>query len=111
MQTPNIVQQGRNCWRLARADRVRFLVDGADYFPAFRTAVEQARHSILMVGWDLDSTVRLVRDNGRNESPVEPPPLRLACALLRASRGGLADPTGAPTSGAGREKCVRKVRL
>lgn len=57
-----ILKPGYNCWQVAHARRVAFLIDAADYFRAFREAAARARHSILMVGWDIDSRVRLVRD-------------------------------------------------
>jgi phosphatidylserine/phosphatidylglycerophosphate/cardiolipin synthase-like enzyme/uncharacterized membrane protein YdjX (TVP38/TMEM64 family) len=54
-----IFRPGDNCWRVTRSGRVAFLVDGAAYFEAFRRAAAKARRSILMVGWDFDSGVRL----------------------------------------------------
>ncbi len=55
----SILQQGRNCWRIARASRAAVLVDGAAYFSAFREAAANARHSILIAGWDVDSRTEL----------------------------------------------------
>ena len=52
---------GRNCWRIATADRAAFLIDGDAYFAAFRHAVSRARHNVVIVGWDIDSRVRLGR--------------------------------------------------
>jgi phospholipase D1/2 len=54
-----ILQPGRNCWRLARASRAAVLIDGAAYFAAFREAASRAQHSILVVGWDVDSRTDL----------------------------------------------------
>ena len=54
-----ILAEGRNCWRVARADRLAFLVDAAAYFRAFKEAALKARHSILIVGWDVHSRMRL----------------------------------------------------
>jgi len=54
-----IVRPGRNCWRLARAERVALLVDGLAYFSAVADAIERARHSIFIVGWDFNSLVRM----------------------------------------------------
>ncbi len=56
-----IARPGRNCRRVDHADRVSFLVDAADYFHAFMEAAEQARHSIIILGWDIDSRLRLNR--------------------------------------------------
>jgi phospholipase D1/2 len=55
-----ILREGENCWRIGRASRVAYLVDAAAYFAAFRHAVLQARRSVIIVGWDVDSRTRLV---------------------------------------------------
>lgn len=64
-----ILKPGYNCWRVARARRVAFLIDAADYFRAFREAAARARRTLLMVGWDIDSRVRLVRDRDPGDLP------------------------------------------
>lgn len=58
-----ILEPGRNCWRIERADRLAFLVDGADYFRALRYALTQAEKSVLILSWDINSRLRLVRDD------------------------------------------------
>ncbi len=55
----SILRPGHNCWRLAHAHRAAFLVDGAAYFAAFRSAAARARHSIFILAWDFDSRIRL----------------------------------------------------
>jgi phospholipase D1/2 len=70
-----VLVEGRNCWRIARADRAAFLIDGDAYFAAFRHVVSRARHSVMIVGWDIDSRVRLGRggpvpDEGQDGLPV-----------------------------------------
>jgi phospholipase D1/2 len=66
-----ISRGGRNCWRIAHADRVAFLIDGADYFAAFAAAAERAQESIFIVGWDVDSRVCLGPDGMNGELPGE----------------------------------------
>lgn len=66
-----ILIEGRNCWRIASAGRVAFLVDGADYFAAFAASASQARHSILAAGWDMDSRTRLFPDDRPRDLPTE----------------------------------------
>ncbi len=56
-----ILEAGRNCWRIEAATRVAFLIDGEAYYSALRSALRAARHSILIVGWDIDSRLRLPR--------------------------------------------------
>jgi phospholipase D1/2 len=55
-----ILQAGRNVWQTAHARRVAFLIDGETYFAAFRAAAREARQSIFIVGWDVDSRTPLV---------------------------------------------------
>ena len=66
-----LLAPGRNCWRIERATRLGFLVDGDEYFGAVRRALARARHSILILGWDIDSRMRLVPD-GANDGLPEP---------------------------------------
>ncbi len=68
---PPLVEPGRNCWRIERASRVAFLVDGDAYFSAVRSALAQARHSFFILGWDIDSRMRLV-PGGANDGLPEP---------------------------------------
>ena len=55
-----ILQPGATCWRLEQASRLQFLIDGSEYFSALRSALSRARHSILILGWDIDSRMTLV---------------------------------------------------
>jgi phospholipase D1/2 len=61
MSRGTILSEGKNCWRIARAGRVSFLVDGEEYFSALTAACERARRSILIVGWDVHGQVDLQR--------------------------------------------------
>jgi phosphatidylserine/phosphatidylglycerophosphate/cardiolipin synthase-like enzyme/membrane protein DedA with SNARE-associated domain len=69
-QAQRLLIEGRNCWRIARADRVAFLVDAAAYFAAFAATVERAKRSILIIGWDIDSREPLFRDDRPRELPT-----------------------------------------
>ena len=55
-------QEGRNCWRVEEATRVAFLIDGAAYFDAFRESAKEAHESIVILGWDFDSRIRMLID-------------------------------------------------
>jgi phosphatidylserine/phosphatidylglycerophosphate/cardiolipin synthase-like enzyme/uncharacterized membrane protein YdjX (TVP38/TMEM64 family) len=59
----SILEVGRNCRRLEPADRVAFLIDGAAYYRTFREAAVQAERSIMILGWDFDSRIRLLKDD------------------------------------------------
>ena len=60
---------GRNCWRVERADKVAFLVDGEEYFGAVRAALARARHSFYILGWDTDSRMRLTPKGAQDGFP------------------------------------------
>jgi phospholipase D1/2 len=57
-----ILAPGRNCWRMETATRAAFLVDGEEFFGAVRAALARARHSFFIVGWDVDSRMKLAPD-------------------------------------------------
>jgi phosphatidylserine/phosphatidylglycerophosphate/cardiolipin synthase-like enzyme/uncharacterized membrane protein YdjX (TVP38/TMEM64 family) len=65
----NVLVPGRNCWRIERAARVAFLVDGQEYFGAVRSAIAKARRSIFVVGWDIDSRMCLVPEGAHDGWP------------------------------------------
>jgi phosphatidylserine/phosphatidylglycerophosphate/cardiolipin synthase-like enzyme len=72
-----IVRPGRNCWRVAQAERAAILIDGADYFARLEAALRQAHRSILIIGWDFDGSIRLRPDVSDEKSPPLGPLLRL----------------------------------
>ena len=53
-----IAVPGRNCWRVEHASRAAFLIDASAYFTAFAQAVENARHTIFIIAWDIHSRAR-----------------------------------------------------
>ncbi len=64
-----LFREGQNCSRITTARRARLLVDGRAYFAALHAAILEARHSILVVGWDFDGRIRLCPDDpARDES-------------------------------------------
>ncbi|MGA7879028.1 MAG: VTT domain-containing protein [Desulfoferrobacter sp.] len=69
MKKTTILNEGKNCWQIANADRISFLIDAASYFSAFVEAIKRAQKSILIVGWDIDSRVSLVRGDESMELP------------------------------------------
>jgi phosphatidylserine/phosphatidylglycerophosphate/cardiolipin synthase-like enzyme/membrane protein DedA with SNARE-associated domain len=62
------LREGANCWRIARADRASFIVDGEAYFAAVREAIGKAHHSVFILGWDIHSQVRLIRDGEADDA-------------------------------------------
>lgn len=70
MSKSNIIQEGINCWQQVHADRVALLIDGENYFGAFHSAVQKARHTVYILSWDIDSRMRLIR---KEDSPSDFP--------------------------------------
>lgn len=60
---------GRTCWRVAEADRLRVIVDGADYFRSIKQALLAARHTIMLIGWDFDVRIALEPGGKTVEGP------------------------------------------
>lgn len=71
----SVLEQDNNCWRLAHADRMAFVIDGENYFRAVREAFCNAHHSIFIVGWDIHSELRLIRDGKQDDYPEKLGPL------------------------------------
>jgi phosphatidylserine/phosphatidylglycerophosphate/cardiolipin synthase-like enzyme len=58
-----ILHIGRNAWRAERASHASILIDGSNYFTHLERALKQARHSIMIVGWDFDGGIKLCPDD------------------------------------------------
>ncbi len=67
-QQKSFFNPGENCWQVMTTDRAAFLVDGEDYYRAVSEAFEAAQRSIYILGWDVDSRVRLCRDSEEEET-------------------------------------------
>lgn len=73
---------GRTCWRIERAGRIAFLIDGASYFAALAGALERAEQRVLIVGWDFHGRTRLRPGEAADALPDELGP-RLDALLQR----------------------------
>lgn len=80
------LRPGRNCWRIERATKLSFLVDGEQYFGAVRAALARARHSFYILGWDVNSRMKLMPQGTSDGLPAELGPFLNA---LVARRHGL----------------------
>ncbi len=66
-----ITRVGRNCWKRVPAWRVKLYYDSDSYYRAFSSAARRARRSILIVGWDIHSRLKLNRDPDADGYPDE----------------------------------------
>lgn len=51
---------GENCWRVARAQKMAVIIDGAVYFRALREALLTTERLVIMVGWDFDFEIEML---------------------------------------------------
>lgn len=56
-----------NCWRVTSCDRGGFLLSGAGYFEAFRGAVLAAERQVVILAWDLNEGLELVRGDEEDD--------------------------------------------
>ncbi|WP_340120003.1 VTT domain-containing protein [Pelagibius sp. 7325] len=68
-----ILEENETCWRRAACPRARVLIDGADYFLALRRALLNAKETVFIVGWDIDSRTRLVGPGGEKDKDDDLP--------------------------------------
>jgi phosphatidylserine/phosphatidylglycerophosphate/cardiolipin synthase-like enzyme len=54
-----LLEPGRNCWRIERAERAALIVDAQNYYRAARQAMLAARSQIQLIGWDVDTRICL----------------------------------------------------
>ncbi len=60
----------KNCWRVTRAEHATLLVDCANFYSAIHSAIAKAKHSIFILGWEIDSQTRLLRGDEERESKI-----------------------------------------
>lgn len=58
-ESDKLFAPGSNCWRVETAGRFAVLMENAAYFAALRSALEKARRSIVVLGWQFDPRTRL----------------------------------------------------
>ena len=68
-----VLEPGRNCDPLARADRFALLVDGETYYSALADSIARAKRRVIILGWDLDSRVRLSAGAALDGEKLLPP--------------------------------------
>ncbi|SFG45131.1 phospholipase D1/2 [Palleronia marisminoris] len=64
-----LLRPGETCWRIERATRLALIIDAADYFATIRAAIQKARHSVILIGWDFDTRITLDPHDGDSEVP------------------------------------------
>jgi phosphatidylserine/phosphatidylglycerophosphate/cardiolipin synthase-like enzyme len=65
-------------WRHAKATRAHPVIDAADYFEIIQAAMMNAKHRIMLIGWDFDTRIDLTRSRRKKGAP----PKRLGDFIL-----------------------------
>lgn len=60
----SLLEPGRNCWRIEQAARAAVIIDACDYYRIVRQMMLEAKHRILIIGWDFDPRILLDRTEG-----------------------------------------------
>ena len=64
-------QEGDDCWRIARAVKASVIIDAEAYFRHARAAMMKAKRRIMLIGWDFDAAISLIReDDAKDDAPV-----------------------------------------
>lgn len=71
-ESASIFRPGRNCWRVDVAAHATPLIDVRNYYLAIAEAIAKARHSVFILGWDIDSRIALLRGADADSKPYPP---------------------------------------
>lgn len=66
-----ILRVGETCQEIAAAGRVACIVDAADYFVHAKSALLQAKRRAVLIGWDVDTRIRLDPRSSEGDVPDE----------------------------------------
>lgn len=70
-----LIEPGRNCWRVEKANRASLIVDAEDYYRWALDAMLKARSQIILIGWDVDTRVNLADERPPEGAPTALGPL------------------------------------
>jgi phosphatidylserine/phosphatidylglycerophosphate/cardiolipin synthase-like enzyme len=64
-----LLDPGRSCWQIARADRMAVVVDAETFFRAAKQAMLAARRTVYLIGWDFDARIELEPEGRTLDGP------------------------------------------
>jgi len=65
-----VFKENENCSEQSLAHHASPIVDCANYYRALHESIAKATKSIYIVGWDIDSRIRLLRGDEEKQSPL-----------------------------------------
>ena len=68
----SILQEGKNCWKIVRSSHASIVIDCGNYYRDLHEAICKARHSVFILGWDIDGRIELLRgkDSRHSDCPT-----------------------------------------
>lgn len=66
----SVFEPSYNCWRVGLVEKAHVLIDCANFYRALHKAFAVAEKSIFIVGWDAESTTRLLRGDEEKKSAL-----------------------------------------
>lgn len=72
------LSESSSVWRHAKASRAHPVIDAAPYFEIIQAAMMNAKHRIMLIGWDFDTRIDLSRSRRKKGDP----PKRLGDFIL-----------------------------
>lgn len=69
MTQTSLLKPDETVWRVARADRLSFIIDAADFFRLAKQAMLSAKHSVYLIGWDFDARIELEPEGKTLDGP------------------------------------------
>jgi phosphatidylserine/phosphatidylglycerophosphate/cardiolipin synthase-like enzyme/uncharacterized membrane protein YdjX (TVP38/TMEM64 family) len=79
-----LIESPKNCWTSFSNQKAAALMDGEEYFEAVRTAILSAKKQVMILAWDFDTRIELIRGEQKRHSTKEA--LRLRQILQQAIR-------------------------
>lgn len=65
-----LFEKGKNCTAVSQARFAAPIVDCANYYRALHEAISASKKNIYIVGWDIDSRIRLIRGREEKQSSL-----------------------------------------
>lgn len=72
------ISESDSIWRYAKATRAHAVIDAAPYYEIIQAAMMNAKHRIMLIGWDFDTRIDLTRSRRKKGTP----PKRLGDFIL-----------------------------
>ncbi len=87
MSHKRILQIGRNCWRICRADKLAILFDGVRYSSSLNNSLPLAQQQLLILTWGIYSQQRLLPEAIKKKNHLSLTQKQILTQLLKQKPG------------------------